>query len=45
MRTAVSPPNKGNEDVKPSDNNHASGGGYQMKTVAKKCKDFILINF
>ncbi|CAF1153090.1 unnamed protein product [Adineta ricciae] len=36
MRAAVSPPNKGSEDVKPGDQAHASGGGHHMKTAAKK---------
>lgn len=38
MRAAVSPPNKGSEDVKPGDQGHASGTGHHMKTAAKKCK-------
>jgi hypothetical protein len=38
MRTAVTPPNKGSEDVKPGgDQGHASGTGHHMKTAAKKC--------
>jgi len=38
MQTAVTPPNKGSEDVKPADQNHATGAGHHMKTAAKKCR-------
>ena len=38
MRTAVSPSNKGSEDVKGRDHTHASGTGHHIKTGAKKCK-------
>lgn len=41
MRTAVTPPNKGSEDIKPGDQTHATGTGHHMKTAAKKCKHFI----
>ncbi|CAF0891625.1 unnamed protein product [Adineta steineri] len=36
MRTTVSPPNKGSEDVKSGDQTHASGTGHHLKTGAKK---------
>lgn len=42
MRTTFSAPNKASEDVKPGGQTHASGAGYHMKTVAKKCKYSIL---
>jgi hypothetical protein len=45
MRTDVSPPNKGIEDVKSGDQNHATGTGHHMRTAAKKCKDLIFIEF
>jgi hypothetical protein len=44
MQRAVSPANKGSDDVKPGDQTHASGTGHHMKTAAKKCKNFIFIN-
>lgn len=43
MRTAVSAPNKASEDVKPGGQAHTTGTGHHMKTVAKKCKDFICL--
>ncbi|UJR16391.1 hypothetical protein I4U23_003294 [Adineta vaga] len=36
MRTTVTPPNKGSDDVKPGEQTHASGSGHHMKTAAKK---------
>jgi hypothetical protein len=42
MRTSISAPNKASEDIKSSGQIHASGAGHHMKSVAKKCKNFIL---
>ncbi|CAF1019078.1 unnamed protein product [Rotaria sordida] len=36
MRTTVTAPNKGSEDVKPGEQTHASGTGHHGKTAAKK---------
>lgn len=38
MRSTVTPPNKGSEDVKPGDQAHATGAGHHMKSAAKRCK-------
>jgi hypothetical protein len=45
MRTAVSPANKGIEDVKSGDQIHATGTGHHVRSAAKKCKDLIFIEF
>lgn len=37
MTTAVSAPNKANEDISIVGQVHADGAGHHMKTVAKKC--------
>jgi hypothetical protein len=38
MRAAINALNKGNDDVKPKGQTHASGTGHHMKTTDKKRK-------
>jgi hypothetical protein len=45
MRTAVSPPNKGSDDIKPGEQTHASGTGHHMKSAAKKCNELVFLRF
>jgi hypothetical protein len=45
MRIAVTPSNKGSEDIISGDQTHASGTGHHMKSAAKKCNEFSFIHF
>lgn len=37
MRTSVTSPHKGSDDIKPTDNAQAGGAGLHVRAAAKKC--------
>lgn len=44
MKTATNAPNKASEDIVFAGQNHATGTGHHLKTVAQKCMFFLLRN-